>query len=168
MAFDPKNLDSKTTPNRWRIVGKDMVDNDPSQLDKLDAGYREVLERSATFTSDEEMGVGNQPGIGSEPEPTPIFVSSVAITGAIETLDFAGTDGPTTVDLGVNVEPANADDKTVSWTSSDESLATVDSSGVVSAVADADGIVTIRAKANDVNGAEDTVEIAVVDTTVAP
>lgn len=162
MAFDPNKLDSTNTPMRWRIVGEDVTTRvgDDEEKAKLDSHYLEVLEQSATFTSGEELGVGNQPGVGSEPEPNPVLVSGVTITGAIDELDLNGT---TTVDLGVTVRPSDADDLTVTWASSDDSVATVDSDGVVTAVAE--GVVEISVTANDANGATDNVEITVVDTT---
>jgi len=68
MAFNPNELNSKNTPARWKIQGKRLADSGAegaAELANLDSVYKEALERAATFTSDEEMGVGNQPGVGS-------------------------------------------------------------------------------------------------------
>ena len=52
-----------------------------------------------------------------------------------------------TVDLKATVTPENATDATVTWTSSDESIATVDEFGTVTGIAE--GTVVITAKAGD-------------------
>ena len=54
--------------------------------------------------------------------------------------------------LTATVAPADADDKTLYWYSSDETIATVDENGKVTALKE--GTVTITAEANDGNGAE--------------
>ncbi len=52
-----------------------------------------------------------------------------------------------TVNLTASVLPANASNKILAWTSSDENIATVDANGLVTAVKE--GTATITAKAND-------------------
>ena len=54
---------------------------------------------------------------------------------------------PLTKKLSTEILPANASDKSVTWTSSDESVATVDENGVVTAISK--GEVTITATSND-------------------
>ena len=155
--MDLNKLDSKNTPARWRIVGKELIDNDPDHLAELSPEYRAVLEKAADFSSKEEFGVGNQPNVGSESEPTPVLVQSVDLTGPvdIETLAVGAT-----LTFGVSVEPTNATDKTVTWTTSDGTLATV-VAGVVTGVAA--GTVKITVQANDSNGAKSTTKIIVVE-----
>ncbi len=166
MAFNPNELNSKNTPARWKIQGKRLADSGAegaAELANLDSVYKEALERAATFTSDEEMGVGNQPGVGSEAGPSTILVSNVAITGA-KTIDENTGSADHTVDLGVTIEPSNATSSTVVWTSSDTGVATVVSAtGVVTAVAA--GEVEITVTAADANGAKDTIDITVINTT---
>lgn len=76
-----------------------------------------------------------------------ITVSEVAVTGITldkeETTILVGV----TKTLKATIEPANATDKTVIWTSSDEDVATVDENGVVTAVAA--GTATIMATSNE-------------------
>lgn len=62
-----------------------------------------------------------------------------------------------TKQLTATVEPENADDKTVTWTSSDETKATVDSNGLVTAVAEGSATIT----AETVNGIEATCAVTV-------
>ena len=52
-----------------------------------------------------------------------------------------------TLELAAEVSPANASDKTVSWSSSNELVATVDANGNVEAIAP--GLATITVTTND-------------------
>ena len=61
--------------------------------------------------------------------------------------------------LEVSISPANAYDKTLSWTSSNEAVATVDANGVVSAIAV--GSSTITSLANDGSGKQATCSVSV-------
>ena len=78
-----------------------------------------------------------------------VTVTPVAVTGL--TLNKAnlrfGMNAPTAQALIADVLPADATDKTVTWTSSDPTVATVDAEGNVTPVAK--GTVTITAKAGD-------------------
>jgi hypothetical protein len=78
-----------------------------------------------------------------------VVPATVAVTGL--TLNKAnlrfGMNAPTAQALIADVLPADATDKTVTWTSSDPTVATVDASGNVTPVAK--GTVTITAKAGD-------------------
>lgn len=161
MAFEVDKLDSKNTPVRWRIVGKDLVENNPSQLDKLDPVYKAVLEKAATFTTDEELGVGSQEEV--TPEPEPVLVTGITVsTTDISELELGSGIG---ANLAAAVLPIDADDATVVYTSGDEAIATVSPvNGLVTAVSE--GIVTITATANDGSGVTGTFDIAVVDEVV--
>lgn len=61
--------------------------------------------------------------------------------------------------LVATVSPSDAYDKTLTWTSSNTTVATVDASGVVRAVAD--GTTTITAEANDDSGKQATCSVSV-------
>ena len=80
----------------------------------------------------------------SDKAPTVIPVQSVTVTGKQEFVEGASTT------LTATVAPADATDKTVTWKSSDESVATVDKDGVVTAKKA--GTVTITATAGGVSG----------------
>jgi uncharacterized protein YjdB len=146
------DLTSNNTPMRWRIQGDRIAGTDEENL--LEEGYKEVLSKAKTFMSDEELGVGNQPGGGDTVEPDPILVSSVEITGEDDVVIGE------TLALGVKVLPNNADNKTVTWSTSDGAIATVDASGVVTGVSA--GNVEIIATSNDANAAKDIVEIEIL------
>lgn len=74
---------------------------------------------------------------------SPVHVSGVTITnGTLLTLEVGET-----VQLNVNVSPVDAGDKTVTWSSSNSSIATVSNSGFVSALSK--GHCNIVARTND-------------------
>lgn len=77
----------------------------------------------------------------------------VTVTTAVESISFDKTEGILTVgnthQIKATVSPENASDQTLTWTSSDESIATVDGSGNVAAKAA--GSATITASVGDVS-----------------
>ena len=75
-------------------------------------------------------------------QPQVVAVSSVSLDKTSVSLNVGES-----VTLAATVKPDNASDKTVSWSSSNASVASVDASGKVSAVAE--GTATITAKAGD-------------------
>ena len=95
---------------------------------------------------------------GDDPEPTTIAVSSVKLNKTSVTLDIGET-----VELTATVSPENATNKTVTWSSSNTSVATV-TDGKVTAIAV--GSATITAKSN--NGLNVTCRIVVVGKGVPP
>ena len=74
----------------------------------------------------------------------PVEVETVTLNMTEVTLDIVGDSIPT-VQLVATVAPADAADQTITWTSSNEEVATVDADGVVTAVAE--GTATITATA---------------------
>jgi len=85
--------------------------------------------------------------------PRNILVSTIVINGSNI------TDGNTS-QLSVAVLPNNATDKSVTWSVSDESIATISNTGLLTAVAS--GSVTVTVEANDASGvsAEKTVSVS--------
>lgn len=73
-------------------------------------------------------------------EPTPV----VHVTGVTLDQDSASLEPQETVQLTATVAPSDATDKSVTWTSSDEAVATVSSTGLVTAVADWDATITVK------------------------
>ncbi len=84
----------------------------------------------------------------------PILVSSITISPSSESVNVGST-----LALTESVSPSNATDKTVTWSSDDTDVATVDATGLVTGVAE--GVVTITATAQDAGGEVGTAEITV-------
>jgi endoglucanase len=94
------------------------------------------------------LGVnGTHVGGGSIPEGNGGGDSSVAVTGLAVSPTQLAIDGGNTGQLTATVTPADATDKTVTWSSSNPAIATVSSSGLVAAIAN--GTATITATTGD-------------------
>ena len=86
-----------------------------------------------------------------------IYVQSVTISGSNIT---SGTVGQMTA----NVLPANADNKTIAWTVSDVSIATVSSSGLLTALKNGNVLVTATASDKNVVSASKEITISSFET----
>lgn len=89
--------------------------------------------------------------------PPPVAVTGVTLNE--NTLDIVEDD---TFQLTATVSPANAHNKNVVWSSSDETILTVDQNGLVTAVGDVDDTATITVTTED-GGFTDTCEFTVIE-----
>lgn len=88
--------------------------------------------------------------------PTAVPVSSITVSGSSSLMQGLSTT------LAADINPADATDQTVTWSSGDTNLATVDpSTGDVTASATEIGTVTITATANDGSGVTGTYDVTV-------
>ena len=87
-----------------------------------------------------------------------VVVTGVTITGITEPLEVEKGE---TLQLSAIVQPENAIDKSITWVSSDDKIATVSETGLITGVAEGD--VTISAIAT--NGVKDEVSIAITPET---
>ncbi len=110
------------------------------------------LMAAATLTSCEDIL-----GEWSRPTPAAVTPSAIAVTGITLDADATINVGETKT-LTATVAPDNATDKTVSWRSENETVATV-ADGVVTAVAA--GTAVITATANDGSGVKATCTVTV-------
>lgn len=83
----------------------------------------------------------------------PVLVTGITLSQKTATGNVGATK-----QITATIEPENADDKTVTWSSSNESVTTVDSNGLITFVAE--GTATITAKTS-VEGVEATVAVTV-------
>ena len=74
-------------------------------------------------------------------EPEPIAVTGVSLNKSSTTIKYGGNET-----LIATVSPEDADDKSVTWSSSDESVATVDETGKVTAVNVGSAVITVTTK----------------------
>ena len=77
----------------------------------------------------------------------PILVNKLSISPANVTLKIEGEKVPTKT-LSASVSPYNATNKNITWTSSDENVATVNSNGVVTAVGEGTAVITAASEGN--------------------
>ena len=82
----------------------------------------------------------------------PVLVTGITLNQKTATGNVGATK-----QITATIEPANADDKTVTWTSSDDTIATVDNTGLITFVKA--GTATITATTS--NGLTATVEVTV-------
>ena len=118
--------------------------------------YNGKLEFGLNVENANWVGITNIKLAFIAPKPA-VEVATVTLSQTEATLEIAGEDFQS-VQLVATVAPYDADDMTITWTSSDEAVATVDANGVVTAVAP--GTATITATA--ANGVSATCVVTVV------
>ena len=85
-------------------------------------------------------GGGDKPSSGPYTPPANIAVSSVSVSPSTSELVIGGT-----VQLSATVNPSNATDKSVSWSSSNQTIAIVTPTGLVTAKAEGSANITANA-----------------------
>ena len=104
-----------------------------------------------------------------QPDKGPVAVDSITISSELQTTDIVFEEGRT-FKLTADIQPDNATDKTVVWSSDDESVATVSDDGTVTIKGV--GNVTITAKAGNVSDSiqfifHDEIPVAVSSITIS-
>ena len=118
--------------------------------------YNGKLEFGLNVENANWVGITNIELAFIAPKPV-VEVASVTLDQTEVTLEIAGEDCPS-VQLVATVAPYDADDMTITWTSSDETVATVDANGVVTSVAPGTATIT----ATTANGVSATCVVTVV------
>ena len=85
-------------------------------------------------------GGGDKPSSGPYTPPANVAVSSVSVSPSSSELVIGGT-----VQLSATVSPSNATDKSVTWSSSNQTVATVTPTGLVTAKAEGSANITANA-----------------------
>lgn len=96
-----------------------------------------------------------EPGSSSN-NPSVIRVQGVSVTPGKSSVYL---DSGNTIQLRATISPSNATDRSVTWTSSDTTLATVDETGLVTCLAQ--GTVRITATSNDDNSKKDIATVTI-------
>ena len=138
----------------WTSSDYSVVDVNSNKLTAKKSG-RAVVTVKSNAGPDEYINVTVEGGSDV------IYVNSISLNETSVSL----TEG-STKQLQATVLPSNATDKSVSWSSSNNSVAQVSSSGLVTA--ESIGTATITCKANDGSGASATCSITVNSSTIEP
>ena len=138
----------------WTSSDYSVVDVNSNRLTAKKSG-RAVVTVKSNAGPDESISVTVEGG------PDVIYVSSISLNETSVSL----TEG-STKQLQATVLPSNATDKSVSWTSSNDSVAQVSSSGLVTAKSV--GTATITCKANDGSGKSATCSVTVNSSIIEP
>jgi uncharacterized protein YjdB len=94
--------------------------------------------------------------------PQPIPVTGVTIAGATDSLEVEST-----LQLTAVITPEDADNKTVTWSSSDDAVATVSEDGLVTGVAEGEAIITVTTEDGEFT-ASVTIAVYTEETPVVP
>ncbi|MEX1376143.1 MAG: leucine-rich repeat protein [Eubacteriales bacterium] len=151
-AFRSNELTSIVIPNKVTFIGHLAFYNNIFTMFNLSTPEGAFL--YWIDISDNQYAGGAEVNVANE--YTAVFAT--AVTGVTLNLETAEIDADGTVDLNETVSPSDATNKTVAYTSSNESAATVDSSGLVTAIAE--GSTTITVTTQD-GGYTDTCEITI-------
>lgn len=153
------NLNAMATPEDATDVALAYTSSDENVATVDETGLVTAVgngEADITITLNQTFPVATGETATAETSAQPINLTAtthVTVTTAVESISFDKTEGVLTVgnthQIKATVSPKNASDQTLTWASSDESIATVDSSGNVAAKAA--GSATITASVGDVS-----------------
>ncbi len=113
-----------------------------------------VAAGTVTITATARDGSGVQGNASLGVNPPTILVDMITVSPANTTLEIGETQQMT-----ADVQPGEANNRTVTWSSSNDNIAAIDANGVVTAIAG--GSVNIRATANDGSGTQGTTTVTV-------
>ena len=149
----PKNATNKSVT--WSSSDENVATVDDNGLVTAEATGTAII----TATANDGSGITSSCSVTVSPRT--ILVSSVELSQMELSLDEGET-----AQLTASVLPDNATDKSVTWSSSDENVATVDDNGLVAAVAA--GTATITTTANDGSGVSASCAVTVSVPVVVP
>jgi hypothetical protein len=159
------------------VINTFLKFSDPSWTEVVALGKSssaEFAKYNSSITSGAELGVFQV--AGQETQGWSAVVGDTLWVGIVlaeraDSLKITSAGGATSIEenmgtlkLTANLYPADLAVKTVLWSSSDEGVATVNGSGLVSALAN--GVVTITAAADDGSGVKDDFEITITNQVV--
>lgn len=153
------NLNAMATPEDATNVALTYVSSDENVATVDETGMVTAVgngEADITISLTQTFPAATGETATAETSSQPVALTAtthVTVTTAVESISFDKTEGVLTVgnthQIKATVSPENASNQTLTWTSSDESIATVDSSGNVAAKAA--GSATITASVGDVS-----------------
>lgn len=156
-----------TSVNLSRLYS--MVGSESSDKLRADSGFsftwRDVAEGTYILTA---VATDNR-GDTTRSSPVTVIVENVAVTGVRVSPDSASLGIGTTTRLISTIEPSNASNKNVSWSSSDTTIAKVNASGLVTGVAVGTASITVKSEEGSYTGTSSiTVHIPVGSVSLRP
>ena len=155
ISFDPTN----STKRAWKLVSSNpeivRIDNGFFEDDELYESSKTIVAVSsgtATLTATTEEGLTTTIEITVE---APVLVTSIEVQASDTEVKIGKS-----ITATANVLPGNADNAGVTWSSSDNAIATVDQNGVIKGISQ--GEVTITATAKDGSNVSGSITISVV------
>ena len=152
-SYSPNNID--TPKLEWSSSNYNVVDVNSSGRIEAKGNGTAVITVKSNVCPTKYINVTVSGGTGI------VYVSSISLSESNSTLNVGNTK-----QLTATVLPTNATDKSVTWSSSNSSVASVSSSGLVTAKAV--GTATIACQANDGSGKSATCSITVKSSIVDP
>lgn len=126
----------------WLLNGEEFDFNTKITKDiKLVAKWEKVVKSNANSNNKTNSGSNEEPIIEDKPsdEPQEIKVKSISLSKTKYKLNVGER-----FRLIATINPSNATNKTLKWSSSNESVATVDENGEVIAVSEGTAIITVK------------------------
>ncbi len=132
-----------TKNGEWERIVFDFADRPDGSASHTNISDMVILFAPNTFTGDTYYwdnldSYKADDGSGEEPDPDPVAVTGVSVSPTEATIEVNGT-----VQLEENVEPHDADNKDVTWSSDNTSVATVNSTGLVTGAGEGAAIITV-------------------------
>ena len=138
VSVSPENADNKEVA--WSSSDSDVATVDATGLVTAIAEGTATITVSSTDGTDLSAQCAVTVTKAAEPEE-PILVSSLTLDQTSLTLEEGKAS-----QLNAAVSPENASDKSLNWISDDETVATVDATGLVTAVAEGTATITVSTK----------------------
>ena len=160
-SFSVKGINSYkgTLYGNFQIIKKPEENNNNSNNDSNDNGNNGIDNNNSNDSSDNNAANNTTNNNIKETEKNSVKVSSITIPAVKQLV------GGESFDLGAVVAPDNAGDKSLTYTSSDTKLCTVDNTGKVTAQSRVNGVTTITATANDGSGVKAECKVVVTHIT---
>lgn len=168
-AFVARKVESVDITGIFTGLGAKVVDKTHLRFTMTGSNYPELVSNgiieewqtlTVNLTKMKDLGLGSGFGSDFEVQPEPIKVTSITMDQRAYTFNYLNTPS---FKINAQASPSYADNTKITFTSSDETVATVDATGLVTMLKV--GVANITATSED-GGASSVCEITVIDTEI--